>query len=151
VTPALVSGVALLAITLLGVADVAGRTWLDRPLLGQVEITRILLVYAAFLGLAEAEASGGHIRLQILDPWLGRRALAIRNLALDALALLAAAGVAGSAAFSCWDSLRTGETLIAPIRLPAWLASAGLALGFLLLAAELARGLIRRTSAWIRS
>jgi TRAP-type C4-dicarboxylate transport system permease small subunit len=142
---------ALLAITLLGAADVAGRTWLDRPLLGQVEITRMLLIYAAFLGMAEAAASGGHIRLQALDAWLGPRARAVRDVVADGLALLTTSAIAGSALFSGWDALRTGETLIAPIRLPAWLVSAGLALGFLLFAAELVRSLIRRTSAWTRS
>jgi TRAP-type C4-dicarboxylate transport system permease small subunit len=148
---AALAGLGVVAITLLGTADVGGRFLLSQPLLGQVETTRILLVYLAFVGLAEAEAGGGHVRLGLLDPLLSPRARALRECLVQALATAVAAVVTGSAAVLAWDSFRVGETMIAPIPLPAWLARLGVTIGFLLFTVELALGLLHRIRAWTRS
>jgi TRAP-type C4-dicarboxylate transport system permease small subunit len=144
------AGLATIAMTLLGTADVAGRFFLDRPLLGQVEIARILLVYAAFLGLAEAELVGAHVRLGALDSLLPPRALAWRDCAVALVASLVALLVTSASAIDFWDSWRIGETMMAPIMLPAWLAKLGVVIGFVLLTGGLASGLLRRASAWSR-
>ncbi|RIL07726.1 MAG: hypothetical protein DCC71_01820 [Proteobacteria bacterium] len=147
---AALAGLGVVAMTLLGTADVVGRFALGRPLLGQVEVTRILLVWVAFLGLAEAERAGGHVRLAVLDPWLGARGRARRDCAVAVLAACVAGGVAVAAALHTLDAWRGGDTLIAPIALPAWIARLGVAVGFAGLAVELAARPLRRTVAWIR-
>ena len=147
---AAIAGLGVIAMTLLGSADVIGRFAFDRPLLGQVEITRILLVWVAFLGLAEAARSGGHVRLEVIDSLLGARSRARRDRCVEALAVGVAALVAVAAALHALESWRGGETLIAPIPLPAWLAKLGVAVGFGGLALELARDPWRRMAAWIR-
>lgn len=147
---AAIAGLGVIAMTLLGTADVIGRFAFDRPLLGQVEITRILLVWVAFLGLAEAERSGGNVRLEVLDSFLGARARALRDRTVEVLATGVAALVAIAAALHALDAWRGGETLIAPIPLAAWIAKLGVAVGFAGLALKLAERPFRRVVAWIR-
>lgn len=144
------AGLAVIAMTLLGTADVAGRFLLQRPLLAQVELTRILLVYVAFLGLAEAENAGGHVRLRILDSVLSERRRFLRDCAIGALAVGTAGLATVSAAVFFWDSWSVAETMIAPIPLPAWLAKLGIVIGFLLFSLELLLALLRRLSEWNR-
>lgn len=147
---ALAAGLGILGMTLLGAADVAGRFALGRPLLGQVEVARILLVYVAFLGLAEAERAGEHVRLRLLDPLLSGRARAARDRGLRLLALATAALATVASARVGADSFSAGARMIAPIPLPAWLVDLGVTLGFLLFTAELARGALRRGAGWSR-
>lgn len=145
---AVVAGLGVVAITLLGVADVTGRVLFNAPLLGQVEITRILLVYVAFLGLAEAERARAHVRLGVLDPFLSPRKLLLRDCAIDALAMIATALLTGAAAAFFWESWSAAETMIAPITLPAWLAKLGVVVGFSFFTAQLLLDLIRRVGTW---
>jgi TRAP-type C4-dicarboxylate transport system permease small subunit len=145
------AGLGTVAMTLLGVADVAGRVLFNSPLLGQVEITRILLVYVAFLGLAEAEFTGGHVRLGVLDPVLTPRALALRDVLIVALAGGVTGALTGAAAVFFWDSWAVGETMMAPITLPSWLAKFGVVVGFGLFTLQLLLELPRRVTSWTRS
>ncbi|MGD9764583.1 MAG: TRAP transporter small permease [Candidatus Binatia bacterium] len=147
---AVVAGLGVVAITALGVVDVAGRVLFNSPLLGQVEITRILLVYVAFLGLAEAERAKGHVRLGVLDTVLSPRARAVRECAITALAMIVAGVLTIAAAVFFWDSWSAAETMIAPIALPAWLGKLGVVVGFFLLTAQLALDLVRQLGTWTR-
>lgn len=147
---AAIAGLGVIAMTLLGAADVIGRFAFDRPLLGQVEITRMLLVWVAFLGLAEAARSGGHVRLEVIDRLLDARGRALRDGVVEALAVGVAAFVAIAAAWHAFEAWRGGDTLIAPIPLSAWIAKLGVAVGFAGLALELARAPLRRMVAWTR-
>lgn len=144
------AGLGTVAMTLLGVADVAGRVLFNSPLLGQVEVTRILLVYVAFLGLAEAEFTGGHIRLGVLDAVLARRALRQRNIVVAALGAGVTGVLTGAAAVFFWDSWAAGETMMAPIALPSWLAKLGVVIGFGLFTAQLLLELLHRVWHWTR-
>lgn len=54
-------------------ADALGRYLFNRPLQGSFEFTTLyLMVILTFLGLPATYASGGHIRLDVLRPWLMR-------------------------------------------------------------------------------
>ncbi len=145
------AGLGTVAMTLLGVADVTGRVLFNSPLLGQVEITRILLAYVAFLGLAEAEHSGGHIRLGVLDSLLAERARQRRDVLITALAVGVTAVLTGAAAVFFWDSWSAGETMMAPIVLPFWLAKLGVVIGVGLFTLQLLLELLRRGLSWTRS
>ncbi|MEO3387919.1 TRAP transporter small permease [Mesorhizobium sp. CAU 1741] len=54
-------------------ADALGRYLFNRPLQGSFEFTTLyLMVILTFLGLPATYASGGHIRLDVLRPWIAR-------------------------------------------------------------------------------
>lgn len=61
-----VSAVALLAVMLLTVADVAGRWLLNRPVQGTVELTQLALVAIVFLALGRVEDRGEHIAIDLV-------------------------------------------------------------------------------------
>ncbi|MGJ9426425.1 TRAP transporter small permease subunit [Nesterenkonia halotolerans] len=84
-----VAGLCLLALVLLTVADVVSRNVQGRSILGTVEISTVLLVAIAFLGLGAAEVTGKHVSVSLIEarlPHLGR-------LGLSALRALLLAGV----------------------------------------------------------
>lgn len=79
-------------------ADALGRYFFNRPLQGSFEFTTLyLMVILTFLGLPATYASGGHIRLDVLRPWLMR----IPGNPVERLNSLIAAGVFG---FLAWYS-----------------------------------------------
>ncbi len=76
------SAVTILAALLL-TAEVLSRAIFDQSIRGLFEIMQPLVVLIAFLGLAEAERAGDHIRVTILTDRLPRRAkLGVHTLAL---------------------------------------------------------------------
>lgn len=53
--------------------DALGRYFFNRPLQGSFEFTTLyLMVILTFLGMPATYAGGGHIRLDVLRPWLAR-------------------------------------------------------------------------------
>lgn len=61
---------ALAAMMLLTVADVAGRHVLGRPLPGAVELVQYAMVIVVFAGLPVVTRDGRHISLGVLAGWL---------------------------------------------------------------------------------
>lgn len=79
-------------------ADALGRYLFNRPLQGSFEFTTLyLMVIVTFLGLPATYARGGHIRLDVLRPWLAR----IPGNPVERLNALLAAAVFG---FLAWHS-----------------------------------------------
>ena len=56
----------LLIIMLLVTIDVAGRYFLNKPLMGVLEISEFLLAGAVLLGLAHTELQGGNVNVELL-------------------------------------------------------------------------------------
>ncbi|MBX9453647.1 MAG: TRAP transporter small permease [Mesorhizobium sp.] len=78
--------------------DALGRYLFNRPLQGSFEFTTLyLMVILTFLGLPATYASGGHIRLDVLKPWLAR----IPGNPVERVNALIAAGIFG---FLAWHS-----------------------------------------------
>ncbi len=76
-------------------AQVAFRYALNEPLAWTEEVARHLMIWAAFLGAAIAYRRRGHLGMDVLVMWLGRRA----RLAVDVLLQLLAIGFFGLLVF----------------------------------------------------
>jgi TRAP-type mannitol/chloroaromatic compound transport system permease small subunit len=146
-----ISGFLVLVITVLGTVDVAGRFFFDQPLQGQVEISRVLTAYLVFVGLAEAHRTGNQVRLEFIDKYVSPAAMSLTTIVLTILAIATVAVVLYATSVMFWVSWTTGETMMAAIVLPTWLAKAAIALGFLLYIIELMFDVARRVSAWTHS
>lgn len=90
-TFSVIAGLCLLALVLLTVADVVSRNVQGRSILGTVEISTVLLVAIAFLGLGAAEITGKHVSVSLIEARLPR--LARLGLSLVRVLLLAALGL----------------------------------------------------------
>jgi len=127
-----VAGVLLLALVVLTVADVLGRSLRDQSILGTVDISTMLLVAVAFLGLASAEIEGRHVMVDLVEMHLRpavRVALGIlRCVLLAALGLLLLWGL--QEVFL--SAVERGETTNDILRLPTWPAKLVLLLSFAL-------------------
>jgi TRAP-type C4-dicarboxylate transport system permease small subunit len=111
--------VALVAMTLVTVVDVAGRYLLNRPLPGALELSELLMVFLVFGCFAYTELQNGHVDVDVLvnrfPPW-GRAVC-------EALAALLSAGfwgvVAWRTAVRALDIRAAGETSTI-LGLPIW-------------------------------
>ena len=146
----LFSGLLIVAVTILGAADVVGRYVFDRPIEGQVELSRVAMAYIVFLGLAEGQRRRMHPRIELIDRHLSPRQRAWLERVLGALALATMAVVAYAATGAFLDSWTVNETMIAPIPVPAWLARLAVAIGCVLFVIELGFELAGRESTWRR-
>lgn len=126
----LLAGLLLLAIILLTVADVVSRNLRDRSIVGTVDITTMLLVATAYLGLASAEADGRHVSVELVESRLGARARSV-------FSVLRAALLVGLGALMTWgltevliSAAERGETTNDILRLPTWPAKVILLISF---------------------
>jgi len=126
----LTAGLFLLALVLLTVADVGGRTLWNQSILGTVDISTLLLVAIAFLGLASAELDGRHVSVAMLEERLGRK----RRVVLSAVRTVLLAGVGLLLTWGLADVLLSavdrGETTNDILRLPTWPAKLVLFVSF---------------------
>ncbi|TYL55545.1 TRAP transporter small permease [Nocardioides sp. BGMRC 2183] len=125
------AGLLLLVLILLTVADVVSRNARDHSIVGTVDISTMLLVAAAFLGLASAEIDGKHVTVDLFE---ARFAPLVRwVLSLVRAALLLALGVLLTWGLSevLLSALERGETTNDVLRLPTWPAKAVLVASFL--------------------
>lgn len=124
------AGVLLLLIILLTVADVISRNLRDRSIVGTVDITTMLLVATAYLGLASAEADGRHVSVELIENRLGARARLV-------FSGIRAALLVGLGALMTWgltevliSAAERGETTNDILRLPTWPAKVVLLISF---------------------
>lgn len=128
---AVIGGALIIVNTLTGVIDVAGRTFLNRPFQGQVEITSVVLVYIVFLGFAFSEKQDAHIRLMFFNNRLSERGKLIYESLITLVALIFFSLVTYSAWNYFWRSWIAKETILASIRIPAWYAKFAVPFGLL--------------------
>lgn len=126
------SGLLILFVAGLTVADVVQRSIFDRSILGTVEITTLMLVAIAFLGLASAEIDNRHVSVDLLERHLSpsvRRALNIvRIILLVVIGFVLIWGLSNN----FWSSLERSETTNGILRLFTWPAKLVLTLSFFL-------------------
>ncbi len=79
------AGVALMAMLAIQVANIVGRKFFDYPIVGTIELTRMLLAVVVFLGLAHSEDLGDHITIDIIYVRLRRRMRAAFNVFANVL------------------------------------------------------------------
>ncbi|WP_447928174.1 TRAP transporter small permease [Vreelandella sp. EE27] len=114
------AGLLLLAVILLTVSDVFSRNVFGASILGTVEISSLLLVTIAFLGLASAEIDGRHVAVNLIEaklPLASRKVLiVVRTLLLVALFLIVAWGLFNV----LLSAIDRQETTNGILRLPTW-------------------------------
>jgi len=77
---ALISGIGIFLLMLVGVAHVLGRKFFDMPIFGYIDIVEIMMAFLVFLAIAYTERLGGHIRMELFVSYLRGRWLAIFEL-----------------------------------------------------------------------
>lgn len=82
-----VAGAGLLVMLTVQVANIIGRKGFQYPILGTVELTRMLLAVVVFLGLAYSEDLGDHITIDLLYVRLGRGMKTVFNVFADLVSI----------------------------------------------------------------
>lgn len=77
---ALISGVGIFALMLVGVVHVLGRKFFNMPIFGYIDIVEIMMSFLVFLGLAYTDRLGGHIRMELFVTHLKGRWLPLFEL-----------------------------------------------------------------------
>lgn len=128
------AGAMVLAITGIVFYEIFVRYLFDAPTLWAQDVSVYLLLWVAFLGLAPAEKSGQHIRIDLVYT----RLPAVVRGWLEIAMHLAVAGFALVAAWSgtaiVIQSLRLGRKSMSLFTVPMWIPQLALPVGFLLLA-----------------
>jgi len=115
---AVLSGLLLAAITLLTVADVALRYLANAPLVGVLEATELAMVALIMLALPHCAASGGHVRVDLLERLLGRRGRAASDALIGVLSLVVLGFLVWNTVLKAADAYEFGDrvnTLFVPL------------------------------------
>ncbi|MET9795468.1 TRAP transporter small permease subunit [Nocardiopsis alba] len=126
------AGLLLLALMFLTVADVVGRSAFGRSVLGTVDISTLLLVTIAFLGLASAEIDGKHVSVTLVEERFGPRTRRILSGARVVLLAILGALIVWGMGEVLLSAYERGETTNDILRLATWPAKLVLFLSFLL-------------------
>lgn len=138
------ASILLLVVALMGTADVISTNLFFKPIPGMVELSGALLAVIVFLGLAQAQAHGAHIVIDVATGAMGPR--------MHKLAMIFALAI--GAAFMATVALRTtdlafksysyNETALGALAFPLTPFKALAAFGAWLSAAEFLRQLVIR-------
>jgi C4-dicarboxylate transporter, DctQ subunit len=96
---ALISGLGIFALMLVGVAHVLGRKFFDMPIFGYIDIVEIMMAFMVFLAISYTERLGGHIRMELFVGMLRGRWLALFEL----VGVLLGLAVVGILLVYSWD------------------------------------------------
>ncbi len=133
----------LLIVGLMGAADVLSTNLLLKPIPGMLELSGSLLAVIVFLGLAEAQARGSNIVIDVATQNMGpgmKRLSGILSLALAGTLMTLVAWQTTRLAINSW-SIR--ETALGALAFPVAPFKSVAAFGAWLAAAEFARQLLR--------
>ncbi|MBI1384363.1 MAG: TRAP transporter small permease subunit [Rhizobiales bacterium] len=139
---AIVAGLCILAMTIIGAADVFGIFVLKRPIPGAFEFTEILMVASIFLALAMAQANRQHVSVEVLQKVLpaGIKRLSWRlNCLLTLAFFVLMSWIAWKVAA---NSFMIGEFSSGLIQVPVWPARVALAVGTTLISLQALAGLL---------
>ncbi|MGC5615583.1 TRAP transporter small permease [Georgenia sp. Z1491] len=128
----LLAGALLLVLALLTVADVVGRSVFDRSIVGTVDISTMLLVGVAFLGLAAAQVDGRHVDVDLVEARLPQGARVAMALTRCVLLVLLGAVLTWGLTEQLLSAHGRGETTNDILRLPTWPAKLALVVSFAL-------------------
>ena len=126
------AGILLILMAAMSLASIVGRTFLDKPILGDYELVQVLCAVAVSMSLPYCQIARGHV---IVDFFTTRTPTSV-NRVLDVAAGLLLAGlafvVAWRLAIGMVDLRRTGDASML-IGFPTWVAYAPMVLSFALL------------------
>lgn len=134
----LCSGVLIVIMMLTIVADVSGRFFLNRPLLGGVEFNRTLLVIVVFFGTAYTQFRDGHIRMDLLLIRLSERSRLVLEFGSLLLALLVYGYITYATIPVTIQSIRIAEFETGLIAFPMWPARLLMSIGMLFFTFQIA-------------
>ena len=135
----MVSLVALVAMTAVTVIDVAGRYLFNRPLLGALELSELLMVFLVFGAFAVTELRNGHVDIDVVVTRLSPRGQALSETFAALLSTAFWGAITWRTALHAENVWRAGETtpnLGLPISPFVWLAAIGTLLFTLALTAR---------------
>lgn len=142
-----VATVSIFLILLVVVADLVGRNLLSLPVPGALEVASALMAFVVMLGLAYAEQTKAHIRIELLAQRLSPAGLA----ALDILTYCLGALFSGLIMVETWPvavrSLLKWETLPGVLSLPIFPAYFMVPIGSALLLLQFVIGMARNVRA----
>jgi TRAP-type mannitol/chloroaromatic compound transport system permease small subunit len=152
VWPGYVAGALYFALAFFVTYDVLARKWGSYVGLPTTrvtdEISGYLLALAATWGFAFALRTGGHVRIDVMFPYLARGLRA----AVDVLAQLLMAAFAGLVAWKIWalvvDSLESDARSSTYLLTPLWVPQGIIGIGFSLLALAAVFGAIAILAGW---
>lgn len=116
----IVAGIFLIIVASLTVADVAMRNIIGKSILGTVDISSLLLVCIAFLGLSAAEREGQHVSVNLLEMHLSQRARCIFSVARTVLFITLGIVIVWGLFNDLTSSISREETTNGILRLPTW-------------------------------
>jgi TRAP-type C4-dicarboxylate transport system permease small subunit len=102
-------GAVLMGLMGLVAFDVVMRYVLRIPFLGAYEMTELAMALIVFLGLPYCAATGGHVAVDVLGPWLDRPAFRWLNVLLPLAAAALTAVMAWESVRYALDSMSRGE------------------------------------------
>ena len=133
-------GMLVLVMTFLIVIDVSGRYFANKPLIGAVDVSRLLLSFVLFWGFAYALHRGAHVRVTLLYKYLPHKKPLEIIVCVGGLLLIGFLTYSSWGFF--WDSWIIRETMRAPVDLPRWLAKLALFCGALMFTVQFGIDLI---------
>jgi TRAP-type transport system small permease protein len=136
------SGIVLLAILALMSGEVVFRYFLNKPILGTVEISSYLLVIFCFTGIAFTQSQRGHIALELFTQRLPKRMSRVLQIITSTLSLAVFAVITWQAFIAFWKSWEMQEVRWGALPLPVWPVKFFIAFGSLVLCLQLVLDLI---------
>lgn len=133
----------LLIVGLIGAADVVSTNLFLRPIHGLVEVSGALLAVIVFLGLAEAQARGSNIVIDVATQNMGPRMKRIANVVSLTIAGGLIALIAWQTTKLAVNSWNISETALGALAFPVTPFKGVAAFGAWLATAEFARQLVR--------
>jgi len=133
---AIVAGSLIIVVTLLIVIDSAGRFLFNKPLTGGVEISILLSAFIVFWGLAYALIQGAHVQFTLFEVMFPAKFRKIFEVFINSLGMLFMAFAFYATSRQFWESWLASETMMAPVKIPYWLAKFALPIGFLLITVQ---------------
>lgn len=137
-------GLLILAITLIIVVDAGGRFLFDKPLLGGVEISKVLLAWILFCSLTWSLLQGAIVQVTMVIGRLPTRLYLVFEVLIAILSLLFFGLVVYAGWLQFWESFVVGEEMAAPIWVPFWLAKLAVPVGCFLIGMQIGINFVAR-------
>jgi TRAP-type C4-dicarboxylate transport system permease small subunit len=113
--------------------DVVLRYILGNPLKGAYEVSEILMLSAAFLGMAYTQLFREHVNADLFVKHLPQRVNLVLETVMLLLALLIYSLLVWQGTIAFWESFTTGEYRWGVVRIPLWQARLMVPLGIFFL------------------
>jgi TRAP-type C4-dicarboxylate transport system permease small subunit len=114
-----ICGWLLIVIMGLMVLDLVARG-VSRPVYGVSEMAMFVMIAVVYLGLGHAEEVRGHIRVELLETLLPRRAALVLDVAVYVLAVATITIVIYAVALNAWSSYTRDAAVAGPVPLLIW-------------------------------